>query len=293
MPAIPVFNISSLTCAPQIEINDWGKRSETYDPSTPHRHRYFEILFFIKGTGLHEVSFRKNSATACSLHFVAPDMVHVLQRSANSLGKTLIFSPDFLNSDPLLKQQIENYPFFSGSGDAFLNLSAENFNVLLKQAAEIKEELNANTGINSVLIIRSLLTLILTRIYRLYQQALPENNQQAMLRPRQAAQHPAVKEFKELIEKSYSKHLTVEEYADQLNISAKHLNACCKKELSMNASTVIKERVLLEVKKLLAYSEIPVKEIAWSNGFEDPAHFSRFFKSGVGITPVEYREALR
>jgi AraC family transcriptional activator of pobA len=54
---------------------------------------------------------------------------------------------------------------------------------------------------------------------------------------------------------------------------------------------VIQERVLLEAKRLLFYTEKTSKEIAYELGFEDANHFSKFFKKHTGQTPTDFKKA--
>ena len=44
---------------------------------------------------------------------------------------------------------------------------------------------------------------------------------------------------------------------------------------------------------LLLTSDKPVKEIAYTLGFNDHSYFIRLFKKLVGVTPLEYRLSMR
>ena len=52
---------------------------------------------------------------------------------------------------------------------------------------------------------------------------------------------------------------------------------------------MIADRLLLEAKKLLRYTDFTIAEIADYLGFEEPTHFGRFFKRNLSLTPLEYR----
>jgi AraC family transcriptional regulator, transcriptional activator of pobA len=58
----------------------------------------------------------------------------------------------------------------------------------------------------------------------------------------------------------------------------------------MESAASIPIYVLLEAKRLLRYSDLPVTEIAYRLNFEDPSYFSRFFKKYTGFSPSEFRE---
>jgi AraC-like DNA-binding protein len=49
-------------------------------------------------------------------------------------------------------------------------------------------------------------------------------------------------------------------------------------------------RILLEAKRLLFYTDKPVKEIAYDLGYEDPAYFNRLFTHKTGSTPTNFKK---
>jgi len=55
-------------------------------------------------------------------------------------------------------------------------------------------------------------------------------------------------------------------------------------------SQIIKDRLILEAKRQLKFSNKTVKEIAFELGFDDPAYFSRLFSKGTGSSPAKYRQ---
>jgi AraC-like DNA-binding protein len=56
---------------------------------------------------------------------------------------------------------------------------------------------------------------------------------------------------------------------------------------------VIQERLILEAKRLFHYTDKSAKEIAQELGFEDAAHFSRFFKNHMNVSPSDFRKTLQ
>ncbi|MBL4658385.1 MAG: helix-turn-helix domain-containing protein [Flavobacteriales bacterium] len=85
----------------------------------------------------------------------------------------------------------------------------------------------------------------------------------------------------------------VKEYADLLSTTSEHLNGETKKVRGKTASDLISDRIILEAKRLLMYSEFSNKEIAYFLNYEDPSYFSRFFKNKIGISPSEFRDNLQ
>lgn len=86
--------------------------------------------------------------------------------------------------------------------------------------------------------------------------------------------------------------LDVSHYAGVLGVSPQTLSEACRNSTGVSAKTLISERVILEAKRLLCYSDMPVSEIATQIGYDDPLYFSRAFKQSVGTSPRAFRSNL-
>jgi AraC-like DNA-binding protein len=95
-----------------------------------------------------------------------------------------------------------------------------------------------------------------------------------------------------LINRHYRSMRLPREYAEQLYITPNHLNALCQDLLGKTAGDVIRERVLLEAKRLLTNEQKSVSEIAGELNFPDNSYFSRFFRKYTGQSPEEFRKSL-
>ena len=80
----------------------------------------------------------------------------------------------------------------------------------------------------------------------------------------------------------------VKEYAEALHMSEKSLNDLVKKHTGQSTSKIIYKPLIMEAKRLLN-TGISIKETAYSLNFDDPAHFSKFFKTKTGISPSEFQ----
>jgi AraC family transcriptional activator of pobA len=105
-------------------------------------------------------------------------------------------------------------------------------------------------------------------------------------------QDPLVERYRMLIEANYRKHWPVRAYAAALAVTPDHLSRRCRAATGLGALDMAQERLLVEARRLLAYTPTTVTEIAHHLGFEDPAYFSRLFTRSTGQSPSTYRAAM-
>lgn len=101
-----------------------------------------------------------------------------------------------------------------------------------------------------------------------------------------------VRRFNLLVENHYRQYHQVQDYANLLNKSPKTLSNLFALYNHKTPLQVIKERIALEARRLLQYTDKTSKEIAFELGFEDPANFSRFFKQQTGLPPGDFKVSL-
>lgn len=96
--------------------------------------------------------------------------------------------------------------------------------------------------------------------------------------------------FENLVEKMYIDTKNVSDYADVLNITPSYLTTMIKQQTGKSAKDIIQERLLLESKSLLKFSDLDIAEIGYRLNFQEPTHFTRFFKKLSGTTPNRFRQ---
>ncbi|MBL1407144.1 helix-turn-helix domain-containing protein [Sphingobacterium faecale] len=99
-------------------------------------------------------------------------------------------------------------------------------------------------------------------------------------------------QFQRELERAFRQQKTVVYYADQAHLSVDRFSKKIKQQLGKPPSTLIQERTILEAKKMLHLTYLPIKEIAEQLHFHDEHYFSRYFKKHVGISPSQYREQV-
>src|SRR5690606_17146794 len=83
---------------------------------------------------------------------------------------------------------------------------------------------------------------------------------------------------------------TVEEYAEQLNLTKRSLDRAVLTVYGFSAKKFIDAKITDLAKIRLRGSSDPVKNISHDLGFSQESNFTIFFKKHTGLTPVQYRE---
>ncbi|MBN9382171.1 MAG: helix-turn-helix domain-containing protein [Chitinophagaceae bacterium] len=100
-----------------------------------------------------------------------------------------------------------------------------------------------------------------------------------------------VRKFNLLVEANFKTEHSVSFYADQLCKSPKTLSNVFAIYNQKTPSQIIQERIILEAKRLLLYTDRTVKHITFELGFEDVPYFSNFFKKNAGVSPSDFRNS--
>ncbi|MEQ9232096.1 MAG: helix-turn-helix domain-containing protein [Cyclobacteriaceae bacterium] len=99
-----------------------------------------------------------------------------------------------------------------------------------------------------------------------------------------------IRKFNVLVEIHFRKLHQVADYADLLFKSPKTISNYFNKHSRQTPLQVIQDRLILETKKMLYYSDKSIKEISQELGFKDPAVLSKIFKKSTGLSPSDFKE---
>ncbi|HEV7378847.1 MAG TPA: helix-turn-helix transcriptional regulator [Dyadobacter sp.] len=246
----------------------------------PHRHSFYHLVFFTKGSGSHTIDFQSFPVKNNQIYFMAPGQVHAWHFEGEMEGFVVNFSGTFFQSFLLRQEYLESFFFLNSvTEDAVLNMSDEltdevniQFETLLQQSRKV--------GSLQVDMIR----LILLQIFITIEHGHPHPSKLSA-----PLQNAVIRSFLKLIETNFIDKRLPGNYSEMLHVSPNHLNALAKEHLGKQAGEVIRERVLLEAKRLLIMPELTVAEIAYRLNFNDNSYFTRFFRKYAGMTPEAFR----
>jgi AraC family transcriptional activator of pobA len=106
------------------------------------------------------------------------------------------------------------------------------------------------------------------------------------------AVHPRaalVARFREAVEQRFRSGAPLAAYAAALGVTESRLRAACLEVVRTSPMALVRDRIMLEAKRMLLYTDLSVAQAAWELGFEDAAYFSRFFTAREGRSPTAFR----
>ncbi|MDW9378696.1 helix-turn-helix domain-containing protein [Chryseobacterium sp. JV558] len=249
-----------------------------------HRHTYYEVIWVKDGKGLHTIDFKDYQFCGSCLFLLHPKNVHRIYKETPASGGVIKFNDHFFVNDNVHSKFLLQYGVFDDIDVLpVIHLNTEEQQTI-NDFFEImsKEAFHHNAFTPPILL--NLLKSFLLKVYQI------KKNQCAI---NDISDHRFVKfrQFQELLEAYLTEHHNAGFYAEKLQISTKTLSNYCKLISSKTAQDLIKERLILEAKRMLIYSELSVKEVAYHLGFNDYAYFTRFFTVNVSLTPTDFKKA--
>ncbi|SDX87202.1 helix-turn-helix domain-containing protein [Flavobacterium degerlachei] len=249
--------------------------------NTPHRHNYYMILLNNKNHGAQLIDFVECPIEPFSITCMHLGQVHQWLNYDSIEGYVLVFESDFF-ALRYQNYQLSEFSFLSYRHEQpYINISEEKFNHIESIAVWMLREFNGNE-VNFEKCLRSLLNIMLIELNRLFE---PANKNAEFSQSLQLIHH-----FEELIDKYYKEKHFVKDYASIMHVRPNYLNAICNEVTNSSAGDLIRNRILIEAKRLLLYEKKTASEIAYELGFVDNSYFGRFFKKYENYTPDGFKK---
>jgi AraC-like DNA-binding protein len=252
----------------------------------PHRHNYYTIIWSTTATGKHVIDFNEYPIQQYDIFFVSPDQVHQIVTDPKPTGYVILFTPEFPEKNSIRNDFIANLKLFKKSDETPPLQPSDNMIKTLKPFAE-----------QMLVAFHAKGDMYLESIGAYLKLFLIECNNQCSLFPGTNTQiievgKTIVKNFKTIVEQNFSRSHQVGFYADTLNVTPNYLNEVIKSSINVSAKDFIQNRIILEAKRMILFTEKSGKEIGFDLGFEDPSHFSKFFKINTGQSLQNFKEHI-
>jgi AraC-like DNA-binding protein len=276
---ISTYDFNNKQTALGVEIVDLKKIMTLKDKAvTAHRLNFYQILIITKGRGIHEVDFQQIAYSENTVIPVAMGQVQRFTLNPNLAGYAILFTPDFLIKENLDYSYLFDFTIFLHTINPISSIANQAvYSLIDEMISEQQKKLEFNT----IEYQRNLLKNFLIQIERNKRQRTDivcNDSLELFLK------------FRKLLEENVNYKIRVVDLCEQLNISEKQLNGSIKQYQNITAKKYIDDRILLEIKRLLVYSTLSIKEIAYEIGFEDPTNFTKYFKTRMKMLPTEYRQ---
>ena len=259
----------------------YDKRNGQAD--APHRHNYYTILIISKGKGLHHIDFNSYPINANQIYFLSPGQVHQLVETEKTFGYSMVFSEQFLVLNHIPIAFIADINLFQDFGSTPpLPLDPATSSTIESYAEALLTQFRSDLPFKFEAI-GALLKLLLIHCHNL----CSLNNLDIQT---QESGGDLLRKFKKMVHGHYHQWHRTTAYADALNITPDHLNRVVKSLTGKTAKDHIQSRITTAAKRLLYFSELSNKEIAYELGFSEPGNFSAFFKKCSGISPSQFKQ---
>ena len=253
-------------------------RGETFvnPPSDPpHRHDFHELLLVEEGCLRHTVDGETADLGPHSLALIGRGQVQAVDRAIDTVGWMLRFAEEMLPAGTP-----PSFPPPPGL-DPVLALSPAELATLAPVADLIEAEAARPVGAEQDTALRALLIVLLLRVDRIRHAAGAD--------PVAREEQRVYRDFVALLERDFAAHHGVAHYAGALGVDPIRLSAILTCVLGITTKRAIDDRLVLEAKRLLRHTSLPLKEIATELGYGDQFHLSKVFKRLTGVSPHDYR----
>ena len=246
----------------------------------PHRHNFYQMVLFLSGSGMHEIDFKQYAIEAGQVYCMGPGQVHSWMFHGDMTGYIVNFDIDYFKSLLVQADYVENLNLFSSLNEGVFVLKEHQVRDLSHLFSQLVALNMEPVGID---LKRSLLLYILLRLEQAYIPNFPTKSMDYHL--------VLIKNFIALVGEKFRELHLPKEYAELLFVTPNHLNSVCKEYLGLQAGEVIRNRIMLEAKRLLILPDWTITQVAYELNFNDNSYFTKFFKKVEGQTPEEFRKS--
>ncbi|WP_410880115.1 helix-turn-helix domain-containing protein [Myroides sp. DW712] len=243
---------------------------------------FFQLIFITGGTGVQYIDLQAYEVKAGDVIFLNTWQQHRWSYNTSTQGYLLRFTPSFITQFVSNHLFVHDLPFFKRFTHHHVLSLEGDLNTTLRLTVErMLKEYETEDG--------EYLNLLRTYLLEVLLLCKKEIDHTSFVSLTEAKSNELIKSFELLIDKHFYEYRFPKEYAKVLLITPNYLNAMCQKIRQKSAGDLIRDRILIECKRLLIHTNLSASEIAYQLNFKDNSYFSKFFKKHIGISPDEFR----
>jgi AraC family transcriptional activator of pobA len=245
-----------------------------------HRHNYYMLLFNESGRGRHRIDFNTYEIEPLSITCMHPGQLHQWLEYEDLQGYLIFFEKEFY-ALRYQTYQLNQFHFFSYRHEgSYLKTNKEAF-LKCEAVTRLMQDEYRMQAIEFEKSLRSYLNILLIELKRLFTPGMVNSERGQAIE--------LVSHFEELIEQHFRQMHLVKDYASLLYVRANYLNSVCTAVTGSTAGELIRDRILIEAKRILIHEQKSIAELSYELGFEDNSYFGRFFKKYVHCSPDKFR----
>lgn len=251
----------------------------------PHKHDFYLAILFTKGSGTHDVDFTTYQVKPGYVFMLSPGQTHDWKLSQDVEGYIFFHTKAFYD-EAYTTVTIRQFPFFQSIYNSpLIVLKGQSFATITQLFKDILEEQLAQKPLKQQKLL-AMTNYVYVELSRCSLPAIAVEHQQVHYLAR-------VRELEALVDLHYKSLKLPRDYASLMSMTEKHLNRICKATLNKTTGQLITDRIILEARRLLVQTQLPVNRIAEELGYIDHSYFSRLFKKQTGETPLAFSAQYR
>lgn len=264
---------------------DWLGRVPEEHFRYPSRLEFHQLILVTHGRFGHTVDFKLESTRTGSILVMRPGQVQRFEPNKPWDGWVVIFRPESFQAtgstgSHSLELSVDDIPVQLALGKASFEPVREAM-AQMHQDARLAGQMQLVGALE-----RAQLQALLIRLQLAGEllQTSPENDSSL-------ARH--FKKFRQATEQRFHEWHQISAYANSLGISEKTLSRATKEIEGLSAKAYLSKRIALEAKRMLAYTNWPISQVADKLGFDEATNFIKFFRREAGYAPSEFRKHHR
>lgn len=240
-----------------------------------HRRDFCSVIYLeSQQDGEMHINQNMHARLSDVLFFQSPQHIFSFVRGEAMRGFLLYFTPEFLL--PYVKDIVAEYSFFNSLQNNIFQLNKKEVEAVTHLFKTILNE-RENKELSKYLILALLEKgKQIQEKHQTIEQAIP-------------SEYQLINTFKRLVGNHFIEQKSVSYYAKQLNLTANYLNDRVKAHTGKTAKEHITNRVLLEAKNMLLFTDMDIAEISYTLQFNEPSYFGKFFKKHTNTSPKVFR----
>ena len=255
----------------------------------PQRNDFYQVAWVSSGNGITVVDGKNYHYGPNTVFIVQPGQVMYIAHDEGTCGTSICFNESFLMDDTHKENLLLKYNILDAAyAQPFYQLSSVAAPIIRDLIEDIRTE---SVQPPSAFGHRRALQYLFQLILIIVQRSIP--NFVGLTMDITNPNHALYIRFRHLLEEHFKDGWSVWQYAESLAVSEKALASAVRTTANSTPAAIVKERVLTEACRLLQYSDQSIFSIALALGGMDQSNFNKFFRTGTGFTPAEYRKRMQ